>query len=83
MGAKVVIKLDTAEIQKFLKTNAGVKDDLQHRVDAVVNRAGPGHTGAVWVGHDRQRGTVRATTYEARKKEAEDKNLTRSVDAAR
>lgn len=49
----------------------------------IAAAAGPGFEGDVQIGANRARGLVGTTDYESRKAEAEDRVLTRSIDAGR
>lgn len=81
--ASVRIEMDKAAIGKMLREDPGIRADLQGRVDKVVAAAGEGHEGSVWVGKDRQRGTVRTANHQAAASEANDHTLLKALDAAR
>lgn len=85
MPAKVRIELDSAEIRNMLKTDPGIRDDLERRAEAVRDRAGgePDYESSVWTGFDRQRASVRTNTADARRAEAENHTLMSALDAAR
>mgnify|MGYP007112202787 CR=1 FL=1 len=63
--------------------SAEVQADLRRRTRAIASAAGPGMVSEVEVGPNRARGEVRTATSAARKREAESKALTRSLDAGR
>lgn len=92
MPTKIRIVLDQDGIRNLLKTDPGIRDDLQARADAIKAKADEGvqfssgvedHNAAVWVGRDRQRATVRTVSHAARVAEAEDHNLLKALDAGR
>ena len=94
MAMQVKIELNSQGIKDFLRTDQGIKDDLQARADRVKDAADnkipnpprgvdEHHTATVWVGADRQRASVRTTSAEAKHAEARDHTLLSSVDAAR
>lgn len=94
MAVQVRIELNTEGIKRFLQTDEGIGKDLKSRADRVKDSADAKipdpprsadehHTASVWVGHDRQRASVRTTSIEAKKAEAHDHTLLSSVDAAR
>jgi hypothetical protein len=70
---------------RALLTDPGVADDIHRRTRAVAAAAGPGHD--VYLDdkrfRERARGAVVTGTKEARQAEADYRNLTRSVDAAK
>lgn len=84
MSVKIRIQLNSEGIVQLLQSD-GVKNDIERRANAVANAAGgePDYIADAWVGKDRARGTVRTATHKARVDEAENRTLTRSVDAAR
>jgi hypothetical protein len=92
--AKIRIELHKDAIKQFLQTDPGIGEDLTKRSEAVRDKANekmpsPPHkadehfSSHVWVGHDRQRASVRTTSQEAKRAEAEDHVLLSSLDAAR
>lgn len=60
-----------------------VRSETQRRLDAVAQAAGPGFEVEVTVGDERILGAVRPATYDAARREARDRVLTRALDAAR
>lgn len=92
--AKIRVELHKDAIREFLKTDPGIGEDLTRRAEAVRDkanekipdpprRAGEHFSAQVWVGRDRQRASVRTTSGEAKRAEAEDHVLLSSLDAAR
>lgn len=81
---KVKIELNSPGLVELLKSD-GVKADMERRAKAVALAAGgePDYQADAWIGKDRARGTVRTATHQARRDEAENRTLTRAVDAAR
>ena len=57
--------------------------ELKRRADAIARAAGPGNRVEVKQGRDRQFATVWTATNDARKAEANDRALTRAIDAGR
>jgi len=78
----VRIVLNRKGIGELLKS-AEVEADLKRRADAVANAAGEGMEATSEVGSRRARASVRTATREAAMAEAEDRDLTRAIDAAR
>lgn len=66
----------------ILKSDS-VRADLQRRASAIAAAAGPGFVATVKYGRDRNLANVHAETDEARRAEAEDRALTRALDAGR
>ena len=60
-----------------------VQADLARRAGAIAAAAGEGHRVETEVGANRARAAVITDTHEARRREARDRNLTRSIDAGR
>ena len=79
---KIRIELNDAGIKELLRS-AEVGTELQARAEAIAGAAGDGHVAEVWQGHDRVHGSARTVTPEAARSEAEDRTLTRAIDAAR
>lgn len=69
-------------IGELLRSPA-VLADLRRRAERVAARAGPGHEVDAGIGSTRARVTVRTVSTAAKRAEAADRNLTRSIDAAR
>lgn len=78
----VRIKLNRQGIREILRSD-GVKADLSKRAQRVRNAAGPGHAVDVTTGRNRVRASVRTDTIDAMLAQAETKNLTRAMQAAR
>lgn len=71
---------------KALLRSREVGDELKRRTDAIAEAAGDGFEAQVWFGGfggGRLIGTVRSGTVAAARAEAEDKALTRAIDAGR
>jgi len=81
-NADVTLKLNIAGFNR-LRNEPGVVADLKHRAQAVADAAGEGHLSEVLTGKTRARSQVVTATYDARRREATDRNLTRAIDAAR
>lgn len=81
---KIRIELNSDGIKALMQSEP-VRADMERRANAVADAAGgaPDYKADAWVGKDRARGTVRTATYKARKDEAENRTLTRAIDAAR
>ncbi|WP_156759989.1 hypothetical protein [Microbacterium karelineae] len=60
-----------------------VQDDFAARASRIQSAAGEGHEVEVTRNRDRVVAFVNTATYEAREAEAEDRNLTRAIDAGR
>lgn len=84
MSVSVRVVLNDDGIKQLLRSQ-GVVDDLERRANAVAEAAGgaPDYVASVWQGKDRARGSVRTATAKGRSEEANNRTLTRSVDAAR
>jgi hypothetical protein len=87
--AKTKIKLNSSEIRKLLQGKSqysGVREDLERRARAIAAAAGGSEAGfevGTNVGPNRARASVVTTTAEAMRAEAEDRTLTRAIDAGR
>lgn len=79
---KIRIELNDAGIKELLRS-AEVEAELLDRGFAIAEAAGEGHEEASWQGHDRVHVSVSTTTPEAARSEAEDRTLTRAIDAGR
>lgn len=79
---EVRIELDQDGIKAFLRS-AEVAADIQRRCDAIAAAAGEGMQAEVYQGRDRVRGRVWTGTYAAKRAEANDRALTRALDAGR
>lgn len=82
MASSVRIVIDKKGVGEYLKSQT-VADAIQQVMDPIVAAAGPGHASRVYLGKDRVRGQIWTGTYAAKKAEADDRNLTRSIDAGR
>lgn len=60
-----------------------VQADLERRANNVARAAGEGHVVDSGVGPNRARSSVRTDSFDAQRREAHDRNLTRAIDAAR
>lgn len=80
--SKVRIELNSAGVAELLKSGAmlAAVDGAARRMAAA---AGPGYEASSKVGSRRALAQVRAATTEARRREATDRRLTRSIDAGR
>lgn len=78
----VKVKLNPAGIKDILKSGEVLKD-LATRAVAIADAAGPGFETDLDVGSTRARASVRTTDEESRKAEAQDRALTRAIDAGR
>lgn len=80
--AKVRVEINRKAVRDLLRSPE-VQSDLERRAQRIASAAGPGHRVATGVGRNRARTAVIAASYEARRREARDRNLTRSLDAGR
>ena len=80
--AKARVRLNRAGVRAILQS-VKVRDDLASRARRMAAAAGPGMAVDSEVGPGRARASVRTDTYLARRREATDKALTRSIDAGR
>lgn len=80
--AKFRVTVDKAAVAKILR-DKGVADDLRRRGENIAKTAGDGFDVDVWQGRDRVRATVRATTPAARRAEARERRLSRSLRAGK
>lgn len=76
------IEWNAEEFNKLARTPE-LESALGRICDRIANRAGEGHRAETYQGRDRVRGVVRTSTFAAAKAEAQERNLTRSVDAGR
>jgi hypothetical protein len=80
------IKLNSPEIRKLLRAEgqyAGVGAGLLRRAKNMAKAAGEGMEVDYEVGPNRARASVRTATPEAMRREAQDRALTRAIDAGR
>lgn len=78
----IKVKINSKGIEALLKS-PGVKKDLERRAQAIADRAGPGHVVESEIGPRRARAAVVTASFEARRREAMNRNLTRAIDAGR
>lgn len=76
------IKLKSKGVRELLKSQA-VQNDLAARADRIASAAGDGHETQVTTNRDRGVAFVNTATFEARESEAENRSLTRAIDAGR
>lgn len=76
------LKLNPKGVEALLKSQ-GVQADLRRRTEAIAAAAGDGMEPVVEVGRNRARGVVITATYEARRRQAKDRALTRAIDSGR
>jgi len=82
----VVVKLNKKEVRRLLRGEGkyeGVQADLERRAAAIAARAGEGFEHETAAGRNRARAAVWTATAEAARAEAEDRALTRAIDAGR
>ena len=82
MAKKIRLELNKDVVASLLRS-AEVEKELRARGNAIAEAAGEGHEVSAFQGHDRVHVVVRTATHDAKQAEAEDRNLTRSIDAAR
>ena len=82
MAQKIRVELNSAGIDQLLKSPE-VMAELQRRAGRVAAAAGEGFEAETYIGRDRARAVVRSTTAKAARAEAQDRALTRALDAAR
>lgn len=82
MVGKVIVKMNSRGAAALLK-GAEVQADLKERADRIAAAAGPGFEAEVKVGRTRAMASVTATTADAQRAEANDRALTRALDAGR
>lgn len=75
-------QLNHRNIRELLRSDA-VKADLEARARRIASAAGSGHRVEVDTGRNRARAAVITDTMGARRAEARDRSLTRSLDAGR
>lgn len=80
--SKVKIKLNKAGVKKLLRSPEAV-EDLRKRARRISNAAGEGMEFEAKALRNRAHATVWTATQEARKAEAEGRDLTRALDAGR
>lgn len=82
MAVNIRIELDSPGIDRFLKSDE-VQADIARRAAAIARAAGPGMHSTTYRGRDRVVGQVWTGTIGARLAEAENRDLTRALDAGR
>ena len=82
MPSQIRFKLNRAGVRALLRGPA-VQADLRRRGNAIASAAGPGHRVDSEVGRNRARVEVVTETFEAMRKEARDRNLTRAFGHGR
>lgn len=82
MAGSIRIVVNPEGVKALLKSQE-VQNMLQQRVNKIAAAAGPGMQASVRVGRTRARGSVITATQEAREAEANDRMLTKSLDAGR
>lgn len=75
-------KLNRKGVRQILRSPQ-VEADLKRRAENVAQQAGEGFEVDTFVGKNRARADVFTATHAARKAEAEERALTRAIDAAR
>lgn len=78
----VRIELNSQGVRDLLRSSE-VKADLQRRADNIAAAAGPGFVADSTTGPNRARASVGTTDIESMRAEAEDRALTRALDAGR
>lgn len=82
MATKIRVDLNSEGIAELLKSTE-LQNELDRRAQRVAAAAGDGFEADTYIGRDRARSVVRATTAKALRAEAQDRALTRALDAAR
>ena len=82
MGMKIRIQLDSAGIQKFLKSDE-LRADVERRTSNIAAAAGEGFKHKTWPGRDRWRGRVETANQLGAVRESESRALTRAMNAGR
>jgi len=81
-SGKIRIDINSEGIQALLKS-AGVEADLRARAARIAAAAGPGMEAGSRIGKTRARASVVTASRKAMKAEAENRALTRALDAGR
>lgn len=79
---RIKVKINSAGAEAILKSDE-VLADLERRAKAIAAAAGDGFETSSMVGQSRARAGVGTGTREAMRSEAEDRSLTRALDAGR
>lgn len=81
--SKAKLKLDDKALEQILRSPE-MQRELGRRANNIAKEAGPGFRSFVYQGDkDRARARVWSGTQQAKKAEAEDRALTRAIDAGR
>lgn len=80
--SKARIEMNGKGIRALLQS-AGIRADLERRAARIAAAAGEGFTSNGYTGRNRARAGVVTATSAARRAQAEDKALTRAIDAGR
>jgi len=76
------IELNSQGVRDLLRSPE-IRGDLERRAGAIARTAGPGFVADSTVGPNRARASVGTTDIESMRAEAEDRTLTRAIDAGR
>lgn len=76
------IELNSQGVRDLLRSPE-IRADLERRAQAIATAAGPGFAADSTVGPNRARASVGTTDIESMRAEAEDRALTRAIDAGR
>jgi hypothetical protein len=79
---RVKIEMNSEGARELLRSPE-VAAELERRAQLIAAAAGPGFEVDARLGANRARASVRAATLEARKAEAEERTLTRALEAGR
>lgn len=82
MPTQVRVKVNRAGVRALLRSPE-VTNDLQRRASRIAAQAGEGMAVNVSKGSQRSRAEVVTETFEAMRREASDRALSRAVDAGR
>lgn len=76
------IEINSAGAREILRSPK-VLAEMERRARAIAQAAGPGFEVEARLGANRARASVRAATFEARRAEAENRSLSRALEAGR
>lgn len=82
MASRSKIELDSAGVRALLQSPE-VLADMQRRAENIAAAAGDGVEATSWIGFDRAHGRAATVTHEADLAEAQDRVLTRAIEAGR
>lgn len=82
MASKIRVDISSAGIQDLLKSGP-VQALLKAKADRIAAAAGPGMVSSSRVGKTRARASVITDSYRAKRAEAEERALTKALDAGR